>query len=69
MSTASQTFAAQTRADLLSLADSMAQLATQVEDTTIEGAYTLALGYSQLCLDQLCKLKIKLERAAFEQRN
>ena len=63
------TRAAQTRAELLSLARDFAALADQIALDTTEGAYVCALGHSVLALDSICKLKVRLERAAQDQRN
>lgn len=63
------TKAAQDRATLLALAHDLAGLAAQINADTTEGAYILALGHSQLALTQLCALKVKLERAALDQRS
>ena len=63
------TKSAQDRATLLALAHDLAGLTAQINGATTEGAYTLALGHSQLALTQLCALKGKLERLALEQRN
>lgn len=63
------TKAAQDRAALITLAHDLAGLANQIEADVCEGAYVAGLGHSQLALSQVCSLKVKLERAALEQRS